>query len=645
LFELLKKHQEETAPPLALTRPDVPDELAGIVAKMMAKDPSRRFQTPAEVAKALAPFVKPGVARPKSNQPPAALPVIEPLPNAAKPAGNMWETMAIESIDAKSLVARPKKNNKAIPVWPAAALIVGLLAIAVIVGLWVAGALRAKTQDAPAVAAGGATTARLTSSPTPAATIRTTAPSSSTLPSTKTEPPRVVTTPAENPRPMMPKAEDPKVPELKEAAPAPPTAKLKVLFHDDFDDPASGFERNNDKGNLETYSDGKYLIKNLLRRQNRAHRGREESFGPCAYEVLARMKAGPSDYWAFQINNWQQKLGFAVRLHNDGTVAVWEGATDAVKEGLKGPLAGPFDHPAMKKDGEWNRLLLIFRAGSIELFVNDKAVGKPIAVDPTFDPNRLQFVLSTRAEGQVEFERITVYSLEGLQMPGQPRRPFAWPAADIRDGKIRAPDLSKAEVLWFDDFGDPGKSGWRTGTASNAYGYERKAWFLDRKYFVEVNAGYGTSGTGKAGPFADFALHVRGRVPVSPLQAWGVIITSTAVVKADGPKAENHTVEVSLDNEGRCQIRATAIGLTTGWFEHSAVKKGNESNEILLIFKGRRCEVYVNSVAVYNPVEFKDQLAEFRAALAAYSRGKGARAEFERFTIHSCKLIPALEER
>ncbi len=41
-------------------RADVPWELAAVVGKMMAKDPARRHQTPAEVAQALKPFYKPG---------------------------------------------------------------------------------------------------------------------------------------------------------------------------------------------------------------------------------------------------------------------------------------------------------------------------------------------------------------------------------------------------------------------------------------------------------------------------------------------------------------------------------------------------------------------------------------------------------
>jgi hypothetical protein len=43
---------------LHVVRPDVRAELASLVAKMMAKEPGRRFQAPAEIATALAPFFK-----------------------------------------------------------------------------------------------------------------------------------------------------------------------------------------------------------------------------------------------------------------------------------------------------------------------------------------------------------------------------------------------------------------------------------------------------------------------------------------------------------------------------------------------------------------------------------------------------------
>src|SRR4029077_18457415 len=58
LYDLLQAHHSMDATPLNLVRPEVPVELAALVAKMMAKELGRRFQEPREVAQALSPFFK-----------------------------------------------------------------------------------------------------------------------------------------------------------------------------------------------------------------------------------------------------------------------------------------------------------------------------------------------------------------------------------------------------------------------------------------------------------------------------------------------------------------------------------------------------------------------------------------------------------
>jgi tRNA A-37 threonylcarbamoyl transferase component Bud32 len=69
-------HLEKEPTPLPRLRPDVPAALWVVVARLLAKDPARRFQTPAEVAQALAPFCKrggkPGPVAPRSPRPPGA---------------------------------------------------------------------------------------------------------------------------------------------------------------------------------------------------------------------------------------------------------------------------------------------------------------------------------------------------------------------------------------------------------------------------------------------------------------------------------------------------------------------------------------------------------------------------------------------
>ncbi len=57
-FATMQAHHLENAQPLHLVRQDVPQDLDAIVARLMAKSPGERFQTPDEVAQALLPFIR-----------------------------------------------------------------------------------------------------------------------------------------------------------------------------------------------------------------------------------------------------------------------------------------------------------------------------------------------------------------------------------------------------------------------------------------------------------------------------------------------------------------------------------------------------------------------------------------------------------
>jgi serine/threonine protein kinase len=75
LYDLYQAHISRNAEPVNQVRPDVPAELAAVVAKMLAKDPAERFQTPGDVAKALKPFCTRANAAlkiPKANAPQTA---------------------------------------------------------------------------------------------------------------------------------------------------------------------------------------------------------------------------------------------------------------------------------------------------------------------------------------------------------------------------------------------------------------------------------------------------------------------------------------------------------------------------------------------------------------------------------------------
>ena len=57
VVEKLQAHAQKEPPAIESIRPEIPDDLAEVIRRMMAKDPEQRFQTPQEVADALAPFM------------------------------------------------------------------------------------------------------------------------------------------------------------------------------------------------------------------------------------------------------------------------------------------------------------------------------------------------------------------------------------------------------------------------------------------------------------------------------------------------------------------------------------------------------------------------------------------------------------
>jgi serine/threonine protein kinase/formylglycine-generating enzyme required for sulfatase activity len=75
MVKLVLAHLEKAPVLLHQLRPEVPIELSAVVTQMLAKDPAQRYQTPVEVARALAPFTKAGS--------PAGAVAPPPLPQAS----------------------------------------------------------------------------------------------------------------------------------------------------------------------------------------------------------------------------------------------------------------------------------------------------------------------------------------------------------------------------------------------------------------------------------------------------------------------------------------------------------------------------------------------------------------------------------
>jgi hypothetical protein len=72
-LDKIMAHIEQIPQPLTDVRPDAPAGLAGVLGRLLAKDPARRYQTPAEAAAALEPYTHPSAT-------PAPLPEEQPAP-------------------------------------------------------------------------------------------------------------------------------------------------------------------------------------------------------------------------------------------------------------------------------------------------------------------------------------------------------------------------------------------------------------------------------------------------------------------------------------------------------------------------------------------------------------------------------------
>ncbi len=146
--DTLRAQRTLEAVPLNQVRADVPPELAALVAKMMAKEPAHRFQTPNDVAEAIAPFYK----KPHLDSP-GAEPGVDQEYAANAGAGaagarggapgsevGMWSSLIDfkepeDDADAAAELATPARERPRW-LWPAAAagiLIFGLF------GAWTAG--------------------------------------------------------------------------------------------------------------------------------------------------------------------------------------------------------------------------------------------------------------------------------------------------------------------------------------------------------------------------------------------------------------------------------------------------------------------------------------------------------------------------
>jgi tRNA A-37 threonylcarbamoyl transferase component Bud32 len=168
-------HLEKEPQPLPELRPEVSTKLWAVVARLLAKDPGQRYQKPAEVAEALAPFCKPG-GKPgaaSGASPPAEVDSAETgtrVSGDTSRVGRLGQSVArapVKEAGAAEGPASPFRDLGADPVktpkraqrtaagawaWLPVAAAVGAGALVLAVGVWLLAAVvfRVKTADGQA---------------------------------------------------------------------------------------------------------------------------------------------------------------------------------------------------------------------------------------------------------------------------------------------------------------------------------------------------------------------------------------------------------------------------------------------------------------------------------------------------------------
>ncbi len=166
IHDLFQAHHSSEARRLNFSRPEVPTELAALVATMMAKQPDRRFQTPKDVADALTPFLRQRSAEFKS--PAVEVSRTEPMCVSSPPV-KVFDDPNQPTTDSDASPSSAHQERKSQPVsldefreseaarnpevegrrrrpwaWTAAAIGVSLFGIS---AAWLSGGLRVKTPN------------------------------------------------------------------------------------------------------------------------------------------------------------------------------------------------------------------------------------------------------------------------------------------------------------------------------------------------------------------------------------------------------------------------------------------------------------------------------------------------------------------
>jgi hypothetical protein len=193
-----------------------------------------------------------------------------------------------------------------------------------------------------------------------------------------------------------------------------------ILFNANFSTSNNDFWVGTEEGKETSYRDGKLRITTSLGPGGWWWWGLpgDKHYSNFACEFVGRVLRPRSQGWACVLHGDKGRTA-RVSIDSEGALHLQPFATETKPWSEDtGPLNRTFLHRAIKPRGEANALLCLVRGRQLELYVNGVAVQSPLTFDRDLTPTVIGYGILGGADGsEVEFERITVWSAEGLPPP------------------------------------------------------------------------------------------------------------------------------------------------------------------------------------------------------------------------------------
>ena len=232
------------------------------------------------------------------------------------------------------------------------------------------------------------------------------------------------------------------------------------------------------------------------------------------------------------------------------------------------------------------------------------------------------------------WRRMAMACLAAWMLVTSSRTSFAQSKEDVpavEPKKVAAPSLAKAKRLYEDNFENP-ESGFPRGPIG-----EGDHDYVSGRYILRIPGGPSLQTWNFPHlPFPNSALQVKARVLGQGTDSWGIRVNNYPF----------HWLIVSINNKGELFVEPDDDvepfrGPSAGPIKHPAIKGDEQFNTLLLIVRGRVMEIYVNDVAVCDPVVSDRDLFPTIYALRTQRKDAAAadkpevQGEFEQVTVFS----------